>query len=270
MSGQTQREHRQRDFLHELYGLNSQVAVVIGGTGVLGGALCEGLAQAGAYVIVAGRSQERGHKRVEAIRELGLDAQFAEVDATSRDSIKSLLDRVLGKHKKVDILVNCAGVNSSVPYEEISDEDWRRVIDSNLWGTHAACQIFAPQMVSQEQRGTILNIGSVTAHIPLSKVFAYSASKAAVVNLTQNTAREYAPKGVRINVLCPGFFPAEQNRKLLDKQRTANIIGQTPMGRFGEPHELVGPAIMLLSRTSGSFTTGEALYVDGGFTANRF
>ena len=171
---------------------------------------------------------------------------------------------------RVDILVNCAGVNSAVPYEEITDEDWHKVIDGNLTATHIACQIFAAQMAKQEARGAILNIGSVTAHLPLSRVYAYSASKAAVVNLTRNVAREYATQGVRVNVLCPGFFPAEQNRKILDEQRVANIMDGTPMKRFGEPEELIGAVLLLVSRAAGSFITGEDLYVDGGFTAMRF
>jgi NAD(P)-dependent dehydrogenase (short-subunit alcohol dehydrogenase family) len=125
-------------------------------------------------------------------------------------------------------------------------------------------------MARQEHGGAILNIGSVTAHLPLSRVFAYSASKAAVVNLTKNLAREYAEKKVRVNVLCPGFFPAEQNRKILDAERVANIMSQTPMRRFGEPQELVGAAILLVSRAAGGFITGAEIYVDGGFTAMRF
>ena len=125
-------------------------------------------------------------------------------------------------------------------------------------------------MATQEQGGSILNVGSVTAHLPLSRVFAYSASKAAVVNLTKNVAREYATRGVRVNVLCPGFFPAEQNRKILDQERVDNIMAGTPMDRFGEPHELVGAAVLLLSRAAGSFVTGAELYVDGGFTGMRF
>ncbi|MCU0880614.1 MAG: SDR family oxidoreductase, partial [Pirellulaceae bacterium] len=125
-------------------------------------------------------------------------------------------------------------------------------------------------MAAQASGGSILNIGSVTAHLPLSRVFAYSAAKAAVVNLTQNLAREFAPQNVRVNVLCPGFFPAEQNRKILDKERVDNIMRGTPMARFGEPDELVGAALLLLSRRAGSFITGEDIYVDGGFTSMRF
>jgi NAD(P)-dependent dehydrogenase (short-subunit alcohol dehydrogenase family) len=258
------------DFLRDLFGLDGQVAVVIGGTGVLGGALCDGLAGASAAVVVAGRSKERGTEREVHIRAAGGEAYFMPVDASQRASIQRLCDDVLRQLGRVDILVNCAGVNSATPYEQISDEDWHRVIDANLTATHIACQVFAPVMALESTGGSILNIGSVTAHLPLSRVFAYSASKAAVVNLTKNLAREYASKKVRVNVLCPGFFPAEQNRKILDQERVANIMAQTPMKRFGEPHELVGAALLLVSRKAGSFITGADYYVDGGFTGMRF
>lgn len=257
------------EYLHALFGLDDQVAVVIGGTGVLGGALCDGIAQAGAKVIVAGRSSERGEQRVASIRQAGGQAAFLPVDVCARESMQSLWEQTLDAHGRVDVLVNCAGVNSAVPYEEVSDEDWHRVIDTNLYATHLGCQVFAPQMAGSGG-GAILNIGSVTSHLPLSKVFAYSAAKAGVVNLTQNVAREFAPRGVRVNVLCPGFFPAEQNRKILTKERTETIFSQTPMNRFGEPHELVGCALLLLSGAAGSFITGAAYYVDGGFTGMRF
>jgi NAD(P)-dependent dehydrogenase (short-subunit alcohol dehydrogenase family) len=139
---------------------------------------------------------------------------------------------------------------------------------SNLKAVHWGCQVFGKAMVAAGA-GSILNVASVSAHLPLSRVFAYSASKAAVVNLTQNVARELAPSGVRVNALCPGFFPAEQNRKILDPQRVEKIMAQTPMNRFGEPHELVGAALLLISKSAGSFITGASYYVDGGFTAMR-
>lgn len=257
-------------YLQKLFGLDGQTAVVIGATGVLGGALADGIAQAGAHVIVAGRSAERGGARVDAIKKLGGSAEFIAVEADKRDSLQALLEATLKSRGQVDMLVNCAGVNSAVPYEQITDEDFHRVIDTNLLATHLGCQIFAPQMVKQEHGGAILNIGSVTAHLPLSRVYAYSASKAAVVNLTKNVAREYATKKVRVNALCPGFFPAEQNRKILDKERVDNIMRGTPMQRFGEPEELIGATLLLLSRTAGSFITGVDYYVDGGFTGMRF
>jgi NAD(P)-dependent dehydrogenase (short-subunit alcohol dehydrogenase family) len=259
-----------KDYLHDLFGLDGQIAVVIGGTGVLGGALCEGLARAGALVVVAGRSQERGEERVRQVEALGGNAVFRAVDVGSRESLRQLRDGVVEDHGRVDILVNCAGVNSATPFEKIEEADWQRVLDTNLKATFEACQLFVPQMASQPEGGSILNIGSVTSHLPLSRVFAYSASKAAVVNLTKNVAREYATKGVRVNALCPGFFPAEQNRRILDKDRVENIMRQTPMARFGEPHELVGATLLLLSRKAGSFITGAEIYVDGGFTGMRF
>jgi NAD(P)-dependent dehydrogenase (short-subunit alcohol dehydrogenase family) len=258
------------EYLSSLFGLDGQVAVVIGGTGVLGGALAEGIARAGAKVVVAGRSQERGRERVQAITGRGGLALFQPVEAADRKSVQDLLAASLAHFGRVDLLVNCAGTNSATPYAQISDEDWHKVIDSQLTATHLGCQIFAPHMAAQPSGGAILNIGSVSAHLPLSRVFAYSAAKAAVVSLTKNLAREFATQKVRVNVLCPGFFPAEQNRRILDAERVANIMRGTPMARFGEPEELVGAALLLLSRRAGSFITGEDLYVDGGFTSMRF
>lgn len=257
-------------YLESLFSLNGQVAVVIGGTGVLGGALCEGLAKAGAFTVVSGRSKERGDERVKAIEAAGGKGAYAEVDVMARASVQALRDHLVATYSKIDILVNCAGVNSAVPYEQITDEDWDKVMQTNLKATHWGCQLFAPQMATQADGGCILNIGSVTSHLPLSRVFAYSASKSAVVNYSKNVAREYATRKVRVNTLCPGFFPAEQNRKILDPARVANITGQTPMARFGEPHELVGAMLLLCSRNAGSFITGAEIYVDGGFTGNRF
>jgi NAD(P)-dependent dehydrogenase (short-subunit alcohol dehydrogenase family) len=256
-------------FLEDLFSLKGKTAVVVGGTGVLGGALAEGLARAGAFIMVAGRGADRGQARVDAIRAAGGDAAFASVDAVDRSSVRALLEAVIHARGRADILVNCAGVNSSVPYFEIPDDDYDKVLDTNLKSTHLGCQIFGAHMAGFGG-GAILNIGSVSADKPLSKVFIYSASKAAVLNYTQNVARELAPKGVRVNALCPGFFPAEQNRKILSPERTASIMSQTPMNRFGNPEELVGAAILLCAPVAGSFITGTSLYVDGGFTGMRF
>ncbi|HEX4144064.1 MAG TPA: SDR family oxidoreductase [Pirellulales bacterium] len=256
-------------YLDELFSLSGQTAVVIGGTGVLGGALATGLARAGAMVIVAGRGQENGQARVKEITAAGGRGAYLPVDVTSRASIEALLQAATTAHGKIDMLINGAGVNSAGPYLEVADEDWDRVITSNLKAVHWGCQIFGRHM-AETGGGSILNIGSVTAHLPLSRVFAYSASKAAVINLTQNVARELAPRNVRVNAVCPGFFPAEQNRKILDAARVEKIMSQTPMARFGEPEELVGTALLMLSRRAGSFITGAAYYVDGGFTGMRF
>jgi NAD(P)-dependent dehydrogenase (short-subunit alcohol dehydrogenase family) len=255
-------------YVEDLFGLSGQVAVVIGGTGVLGGALAQGLAQAGATVVVAGRDAGRGEARVKEIEAVRGKAAFAAVDVMKRGSIAELLSQVLATQGKVDMLINGAGVNNASTYFEAKDEDWDRVLTSNLNAVHWGCQIFGQQMAASGG-GSILNIASVSAHLPLSRVFAYSASKAAVVNLTQNVARELAPQGVRVNALCPGFFPAEQNRKILAPERVEKILAQTPMGRFGEPSELVGATLLMLSKKAGSFITGATYYVDGGFTAMR-
>jgi NAD(P)-dependent dehydrogenase (short-subunit alcohol dehydrogenase family) len=257
-------------YLENLFSLSGRTAVVVGGTGVLGGSLADGLARAGAFVVVAGRGADRGAARVDAIKAAGGDGTFVSVDAVDRASVQALLEATIHARGRADILVNCAGVNSSVPYFDIPDDDFAKVLDTNLKSTHLGCQIFGAHMAANFAAGSgggaILNIGSVSADKPLSKVFIYSASKAAVVNYTKNVARELAPRGVRVNVLCPGFFPAEQNRKILSPERVATIMAKTPMNRFGTPDELLGAAILLCAPVAGSFITGAEVYVDGGFT----
>lgn len=253
-------------YLEKLFSFDGQVAVVIGGTGVLCGEMAEGLGKAGAHVVVAGRNEERGNARAEAIQQAGGKASFATVDAMDKHSIQMLCDKVVADHGRVDAVINGAGVNSATPYFDIEVDEFDRIIKSNLAGVHYSCQVFGKQMIDLGG-GSILNIGSVTSFLPLSRVFSYAASKAAVLNLTQNVAREFATQGVRVNCLCPGFFPAEQNRKILSEQRVADIMRHTPMDRFGEPEELIGATLLLLSKQAGSFITGQAVYVDGGFTS---
>ncbi|MGH7970499.1 MAG: SDR family oxidoreductase, partial [Limisphaerales bacterium] len=162
-------------------------------------------------------------------------------------------------------------VSTERPFEQIALTDWQACFDMNLvGGALLPCQEFGPGMLARG-RGSIINIASVTAHLPLSRVVAYSAVKAAVLNLTRFLAREWAPKGVRVNSITPGFFPAEQNRKLLfledgsPSPRTKAIWGHTPMGRFGKPDELIGAALFLASAKASSFVTGSDIVVDGGF-----
>jgi NAD(P)-dependent dehydrogenase (short-subunit alcohol dehydrogenase family) len=255
------------EYLQSVFDLRGRVVLVIGGTGVLGGALSRGLARAGAKVIVAGRDETRGERCVAAIRGEGACAGFVAVDVSQRQSLESLCLAVQNRYGHVDGLINCFGVNSAVPYFEITDDDWDRVIDTNLCSTHWACQVFGRHMIESGQGGAIVNIGSVTCVRPASRVFAYSASKAALLSLTQSLAREWALTGVRVNLLCPGFFRAEQNRNILDEERVANITRHTPMARFGQPEELVGAALLLLSSKAGSFITGATVYVDGGFSS---
>ncbi len=257
------------EYLRELFGLDGQVAVVIGGAGVLGGALCEGIVRAGAHVVVADLTEEGCQRRVEQLRRFSPKASHALVDVTSRASIEQLLAKALEVQGRVEILVNAAGVNAGSTFLEATDADWDRVMAINLRAVFQCCQVFARHMV-EAGGGSILNIGSVTSHLPLSRVFAYACSKAGVVNLTKNVAREFGRQGVRCNAICPGFFPAEQNRRLLDQERIDNIMRHTPMARFGEPEELIGAALLLLSPQAGRFVTGAVVNVDGGFTAAWF
>lgn len=240
--------------------------MVVGGTGVLCGEMAKGLAQAGADVVVVGRSEEKGAERVSEIEALGGNASFIAADVASRESLESLLAEVLEAHGKVDILVNGAGVNSPTPLLEIEDEEFARILDINLGAILRSCQVFGRQMLEQGS-GSIINIGSISGLGPLSKVFTYSASKAAVHNLSKNLAREWAEQGVRVNTLVPGFFPAEQNRKVLTEDRVAAIMGHTPANRFGDAHELNGATLLLASANAGSFVTGIELIVDGGFSS---
>ncbi len=207
--------------------------------------------------------------RVQALEKLGGKAGYCLVNVTSRESIEGLLSAVLKQTGRADILVNAAGVNAGNPFLEATDADWDRILTINLKAVFQACQVFARHMVSAGG-GAIVNIGSVTSHLPLSRVFAYAASKAGVLNLSRNVAHEFGAKGVRVNVICPGFFPAEQNRKLLDEKRVDNIMRHTPMSRYGEPEELIGALLLLVSGKAGSFITGSAVNVNGGFTAAWF
>jgi NAD(P)-dependent dehydrogenase (short-subunit alcohol dehydrogenase family) len=249
----------------ELFSLQGKVAVVIGGTGELCGAMAEGFAKAGAAVALVGRDAAKAKKRLDSIAKAGGKAEFFACDTTSKAGLQKLLADVLAKFGRVDILVNGAGVNSPTPFFDIAEEEFDKIIAVNLKGLMLACQIFGRHMVERGS-GSIINIGSASGLLPLSRVFTYSASKAAVHNLSKNLAHEWAAKGVRVNVLVPGFFPAEQNRKVLTPERVATIMAKTPMKRFGEAHELVGAALLLAS-DAGGFITGTELVVDGGFAA---
>jgi NAD(P)-dependent dehydrogenase (short-subunit alcohol dehydrogenase family) len=249
----------------ELFSLQGKAAVVIGGTGELCGAMAEAFARAGATVALVGRDAKKARVRLERIAKDGGKAEFFACDTTSRAGVEELLAKALAKFGRVDILVNGAGINSSTPFLEIAEEEFDRIMAVNFKGVVLACQVFGRHMTGQNS-GSIINIGSASGLSPLSRVFTYSASKAAVHNLSKNLAREWAAKGVRVNVLVPGFFPAEQNRKVLSPDRVAAITAKTPMARFGEAHELAGAALLLAS-DAGSFITGSELVVDGGFNA---
>jgi NAD(P)-dependent dehydrogenase (short-subunit alcohol dehydrogenase family) len=255
------------DYLTSLFSLRGKVAVVIGGTGELCGAMAEGLAGAGAEVVLVGRNEEKAKPRIDRIAAAGGKAWFASAEASEKASLEKLLADVLKKSGQVDIVINGAGVNSATPYFDIAEDEFERIIKINLKGVFLGCQIFGKYLVDRGEGGSIINLGSMSGLVPLSRVFTYSASKAAVHNLSKNLAREWAPKRVRVNLIVPGFFPAEQNKKILSPERVASIMGHTPAKRFGEARELVGATLMLASDNASSFVTGAEIVVDGGYHA---
>jgi NAD(P)-dependent dehydrogenase (short-subunit alcohol dehydrogenase family) len=251
----------------DLFSLQGQTAVVIGGTGELCGAIAEGFAAAGAEVVLVGRDPAKADKRLEAIHAAGGHGYFVAADAARKADLEALLAQVIERSGGCQILVNGAGVNSATPFLDISEDEYDRIMAINTKGVFLACQVFGRYFVDQQVPASILNLGSMSGLLPLSRVFTYSMSKGAVHNLSKNLAREWAPLGIRVNTLVPGFFPAEQNRKVLTPDRVAKIMGHTPMNRFGNAGELVGAALLLAANGAGSFITGHEMVVDGGYSS---
>ncbi|MFQ5603016.1 MAG: SDR family oxidoreductase [bacterium] len=255
-------------FVEELFSVRGKIAVVIGGGGVLGGALTEGFARAGAKVAVLSHTREKAEKQASRIKEaVAGEALAIQVDASQKNDLLRARDQILAEWQGIDVLINAAGINSSTAFFDISEEEWNHILEVNLKSIFLACQIFGETLVQQGRGGSIVNLSSTSSGPPLSKVFTYSISKAGVNNLTQFLAREWAPYKIRVNAITPGFFPAEQNRKILSKERTEAIFAHTPMHRFGRPEELVGAAIWLAAEKASSFVTGAIIRVDGGFSA---
>jgi NAD(P)-dependent dehydrogenase (short-subunit alcohol dehydrogenase family) len=250
--------------------LDGRVAVVIGGTGTLGGRMAGALADAGARTVIVGRDRDHGAAALDRLNSGARDLAFESCDVTDRSALGGLLERVLMSHSRVDVLVNGAGTNSATPFLEITDAELERIVAVNQLGVVRACQEFGRYFVKRATASgdgaSIINVGSVSGLTPLSRVFTYSMTKAAVHNLTKNLAREWGPLGIRANVLVPGFFPADQNRAILTPERVGLIMAHTPMARFGEADELAGAALLLASE-AGRFITGTELVVDGGFGA---
>jgi NAD(P)-dependent dehydrogenase (short-subunit alcohol dehydrogenase family) len=254
-------------FVTELFSLEGKVAVAIGGGGVLAGEMAEGFAKAGAAVVIVSLHQEKADARAKAIQNLGGKAIGIAADVANKEDLKRVLQKTIETFGRVDILLNGAGINSTTPFFDISEDEWQRIIDVDLKSVFLACQVFGKAMVDAGNGGSIINISSASSGPPLSRVFTYSVAKGGVNQITQFLAREFAPHNVRVNAILPGFFPAEQNRKILTPERTDSIMRHTPMKRFGDSNELVGAAIYLASEKASSFVTGSILRVDGGYSA---
>jgi NAD(P)-dependent dehydrogenase (short-subunit alcohol dehydrogenase family) len=270
-----------RSDFHSIFSLSGKVAVVTGGIGVLGGTLAIGLARAGAKVGVLGRRSDAAEATSAAIRKFRGEALALTADVLDVSTLEAAKRNVLEHWNRVDILINCAGGNTpdaivvnERTFFNLKPEAVERIVDLNLHGTIRPSQVFG-KVLAQQKTGSIINVSSMSAQKPLTRVIGYSVAKAAVENLTRWLAVDLAKKfgeGVRVNAIAPGFFLGEQNRALLVNEdqsltpRGQTSIDHTPMGRFGQPDDLIGTTVWLAS-DAARFVTGIVVPIDGGFSA---
>jgi NAD(P)-dependent dehydrogenase (short-subunit alcohol dehydrogenase family) len=247
--------------------ISGRVAVVIGGTSGLGRAIALGLADAGVQTIPSGRRLDLAESVAEGIRARGVRSLGFACDVQDRASLDVLREEVLGQFGGVDILVFAAGRTFRKPTAEVPEEEWSSLLDTNVTGALRSAQAFY-EPLKASGRGRIITIASLASHRAFHEVAAYGASKSALLALTQSLGCEWAKDGIRTNAILPGVFVTDLNRDLLNgTPRGREMLARTPLGRFGEAHELVG-AVLFLASDAASFITGTGIPVDGGFLAS--
>ncbi|QLQ09740.1 MAG: glucose 1-dehydrogenase [Nocardioidaceae bacterium] len=249
----------------DAFRLDGHVAIVTGGGRGLGAVAAQALADAGAHVIVAGRTAAPLDEVVELITGSGGSAEAVVLDVTDVPVVQAAFASLAQAHGRLDILVNNAGVASEAPLVEAEVADWDRVVDANLRGSFVCAQAFA--RVPSDVERSIINIASVAAHAGVKNQAAYVASKGGVVSLTRGLAVELVPARIRVNVISPGYFATDMPAELLANPRAAEgLLRKIPQGRVGRPEE-IGPAVLFLASSASSYITGAVLNIDGGFTA---
>ena len=247
-----------------MFNLKNKKIVIFGGTGELMGNIAISLNNSGAQCIIIGRKLKENLLKEYVDKD---EIDYIHFDILNGD-LEDLFKTIYNKYKYIDMLINGAGINSSTPFLDISQEEIYNIFEINFNFVVKCCQNYVERTLKMNRKGKILNIGSVSGINPLSRVFMYSASKAALHNFSKNIAREYGGFGINTNILVPGFFPAEQNKEILDTERKNKIFEQTPMKRFGDPSELTG-IVNLLASDNSSFINGSELIVDGGYCIKK-
>ena len=254
------------NYIDKYFNLTNKVVVITGGAGFLCSEMALGFHRAGCAIAVLDADLEGAKIIVKIIEDEGGKAVALEMDASKKQDFEDCLKEIIKTFGQIDILINGAGINAPTPFLEITEEEWDRIMAVQLKGTLFSCQVFGKQMLEQGN-GVIINISSASAGPPLSKAFTYSVAKAGIKNLTQNIAREWATRGVRVNAIRPGFFPTEWSiENFITPEREQAILGHTAMARYGKPEELLG-AVLWLASDAASFVTGAEIAVDGGFSA---
>ena len=254
------------NYIDKYFNLTNKVVVITGGAGFLCSEMALGFHRAGCAIAVLDDDLKGAKIIVKIIADEGGNAVALKMDASKKQDFEDCLKEIIKTFGQIDILINGAGINAPTPFLEITEEEWDRIMAVQLKGTLFSCQVFGKQMLEQGN-GVIINISSASAGPPLSKAFTYSVAKAGIKNLTQNIAREWATRGVRVNAIRPGFFPTEWSiENFITPEREQAILGHTAMARYGKPEELLG-AVLWLASDAASFVTGAEIAVDGGFSA---
>ncbi|MBO8137324.1 MAG: SDR family oxidoreductase [Desulfotomaculum sp.] len=248
----------------QLFDLTGKVVLFVGGGGGLGRAISLGLARAGANVIPVSRSKDRNKELVKEIEELGSKSLLTSVDVTNEADVNRLVNEVIERFGRIDVLINAAGKNYKKPALELTVEEWDDVMAVNLKGTFLCCKLVGEKMISQKS-GKIINFASLGSHLGITRSAAYCASKGAVLQLTKVLSAEWAPYGINVNCISPGYFKTPLTEKMLSEKETyEKIVNRTPMQRLGLPEDLIGATIFLASNAS-DFITGSTVAVEGGF-----